>query len=56
MQQILDSAAIVVPNEASSISLVEGETGYIAYLRGFTPEAQEFFQIVSISYESNGFP
>ncbi len=43
LQQILDLVATVVPSEASSIILFEGDTGRIAYLRGFSPEAIEFF-------------
>ncbi|MCX6049034.1 MAG: PAS domain S-box protein, partial [Chloroflexi bacterium] len=44
MQQILDSAAIVVPSEAGSILLFEGNHGHVAYLRGFSPEAEAFFR------------
>lgn len=44
MQQILESAAIVVPSAAGSIILFEGEYGHVAYLRGFTPEAQAYFK------------
>lgn len=44
MQQILASAATVVPSDAGSIILFEGDEGRIAYLRGFSPEAQAFFQ------------
>ncbi len=35
LYQILDSAAKVVPSEAGSIILFEGEVGRVAYLRGF---------------------
>ncbi|MCX6044862.1 MAG: PAS domain S-box protein, partial [Chloroflexi bacterium] len=44
MQQILEAAAIVVPSAAGSIILFEGEYGHVAYLRGFTPEAQAYFK------------
>ncbi len=44
MQQILNSAAIVVPSEAGCIILFEGNNGRVAYLRGFTPEAEAFFK------------
>lgn len=44
MQQILASASIVVPSEAISIILFEGDAGRVAYLRGFSPEANKFFQ------------
>lgn len=44
MQQILEAAAIVVPSAAGSIILFEGAYGHVAYLRGFTPEAQAYFK------------
>jgi len=44
MQQILDSAATVVPSEAGSIILFEGNYGHVAYLRGFPPIAEAFFK------------
>jgi len=44
MQQILKSAAVVVPSEAGSIVLFEGDRGRVAYLRGFPPEAEAFFK------------
>lgn len=44
MQQILTSAAAVVPSEAASIILFEENGGRIAYCRGFTPEAEAFFK------------
>lgn len=44
MRQILDSAETVVPSDASSIILFEGESGRVAYLRGFTPTAQAALQ------------
>jgi len=57
MQQILNAAAIVVPSEAGSIILFEGEYGHVAYQRGFTPEAQTFFKdyrfpIASMAHEN----
>ncbi|MCX6046753.1 MAG: PAS domain S-box protein [Chloroflexi bacterium] len=44
MRQILNSAAIVVPSEAGCILLFEGNDGRVAYLRGYTPEAEAFFK------------
>ena len=44
MQQILASATTVVPSKAISIILFEGDEGQAAYLRGFSPEANKFFQ------------
>jgi len=44
MQQILASASIVVPSDAGSIILFEGDEGRVAYLRGFSLEANEFLQ------------
>jgi PAS domain S-box-containing protein len=44
MQQILASATTVVPSKAISIILFEGDEGRVAYLRGFSPEANKFFQ------------
>ena len=40
MQQILESAAAVVPSEAGSIVLFEDHHGRIAYTRGFPAEFQ----------------
>lgn len=39
MKQILDYALKVVPCEAGSIILFEGDQGRLAYLQGYTPEA-----------------
>lgn len=44
MQQILTAAATVVPSEAGSIILFEGNQGRVAHLRGFPPEAEAFFE------------
>ncbi len=44
MAQILASVATVVPSEGGSIILIEGEMGRVAYLRGFPPNAEAFFQ------------
>lgn len=43
LQQILTSAAMVVPSEAGSIVLFENNQGRVAYLRGFAPEVEAFF-------------
>ena len=43
MQQLLACAATVVPSDAGSIILYEEEVGRVAYLRGFGPEATDFF-------------
>jgi len=52
MQQILKSAAVVVPSEAGSIVLFEGDRGRVAYLRGFPPEAEAFFSHYQFSIQS----
>ena len=52
MQQILKSAAVVVPSEAGSIVLFEGDRGRVAYLRGFPPEAEAFFNDYEFSLQS----
>jgi PAS domain S-box-containing protein len=44
MQQILASANTVVPSQVISIILFEGDEGRTAYLRGFSPKANKFFQ------------
>ncbi|MCX6049721.1 MAG: PAS domain S-box protein, partial [Chloroflexi bacterium] len=54
MQQILDSAAMVVPSEAGSIILFEGDQGRVAYVRGFTAEAEAFFRDYRFSTTSIG--
>lgn len=43
-RQILASAAMVVPSEAGSILLFEGEWARVAYSRGFSAEAVAVFQ------------
>jgi len=43
-KQILASAAMVVPSEAGSILLFEGEVARVAYSRGFSAEAVAAFQ------------
>jgi PAS domain S-box-containing protein len=43
MAQILTSVTTVMPNDGGSIILLEGDTGRVAYLRGFAPEAVAFF-------------
>jgi PAS domain S-box-containing protein len=55
MQQLLASAATVVPSEAGSIILFDGEEGHVAYLRGYSPEATNQllgyrFPIESLTY------
>ncbi len=44
MKQILASAAMVVPSEAGSIILFEGEVARVAYSRNFSAEAMALFQ------------
>lgn len=44
MQQLLACAATVVPSDADSVILYEEGVGRVAYLRGFAPEATEFFK------------
>ena len=44
LQKILDLVATVVPSEASSIILFEGNVGRAAYLRGFSSAATAFFR------------
>lgn len=44
MQQLLACAATVVPSDAGSVILYEGGVGRVAYLRGFGPEAADFFK------------
>ncbi len=55
MQQILKSAAVVVPSEAGSIILFEGNRGRVAYLRGFPPEAEACFNDYQFSPQSMGY-
>lgn len=52
MQQILTSAVTVVPCEAGSIILFEGDRGRVAYLRGYSSEATAFFQEYSFPLDS----
>lgn len=44
MQQLLACAATVVPSDAGSVILYEAGVGRVAYLRGFGPEAADFFK------------
>ncbi len=44
MKQILAAAAMVLPTEAGSIILFEGEVARVAYCRGFSAEAAAFFK------------
>jgi len=44
LQKILELVAPVVPSEASSIILFEGDVGRAAYLRGFSPAVTAFFR------------
>lgn len=44
MQQLLACAATVVPSDAGSVILYEDGAGRVAYLRGFGPEATDFFK------------
>lgn len=52
MQQILSSAVTVVPCEAGSIILFEGDRGRVAYLRGYSSAATAFFQEYSFPLDS----
>ncbi len=44
MQRILDYSATVIPSEAGTIVLYEGNQGRVAYLRGHSAEAEAFFR------------
>lgn len=44
MQQLLACAAMVVPSDAGSVILYEEGVGRVAYLRGFGPDAADFFK------------
>ncbi len=57
LQQILDYALTVVPCDAGSIILFEGDYGRVAHLQGFAPEATVAltnyqFPIESLTYEN----
>ncbi len=55
LRQILESAAQVVPCDAGSITLFEEDGGRVAYLRGFTPEAEAFFKDFRFSIQSSKY-
>jgi PAS domain S-box-containing protein len=55
MQQILAYSATVIPGEAGTIILFEGNTGRVASSRGFSPEAEAFFKDVLIPLDTGVF-
>lgn len=44
MQKILAYSAAVIPSEAGTIMLYEGNQARVAYSRGYSPEAEAFFK------------
>lgn len=52
LQQILTHSATVIPSEAGTILLYEGNHGRVAYLRGHSAEAEAFFRMNQVSLES----
>lgn len=55
MQQLLAYSATVIPSEAGTIILFEGNQGRIAYARGHTAEAEAFFKATLIRLDSGKF-
>lgn len=52
MQQILAYSAMVIPSEAGTIILFEGDHGRVAYSRGYSAEAEAFFKTNSVELDS----
>ncbi|MBK8027602.1 MAG: PAS domain S-box protein [Chloroflexi bacterium] len=55
MQQLLAYSTTVIPSEAGSIILFEGNQGRVAYSRGFPPEAEAYFKTLRIPTASNKY-
>jgi len=56
MQEIITQSATVIPSEAGTIILFEGNRGYVAYSKGFSPEAEAFFKHNQLSLDGGLFP
>lgn len=56
MQQILDYSAMVIPSEAGTIVLYEGNQGRVAYLRGHSVEAEAFFRANPVLLDKGIYP
>ncbi len=55
MEHLLEYAAAVVPYDAGSIILFEGNQGRVAYLRGFPDHAESFFKDYRFSLEKSKY-
>ena len=55
MQLILAYSANIIPSDAGAIILFEGNQGRVAYTRGFSAEAEAYYQHNMISLDSGTF-
>lgn len=56
MEQILAYSALIIPSDAASIILFEGEYGRIAHTRGYSPEAEAVLKGYAMPLNSNKYP